>query len=586
LVSSLGLGRAFIVQTALIVNVAVLVALGASALTPVRLLDGAAADLRLAFLAPPAREPVAVAAIDEASIAEMREGDAACACRAPVSEAYLAALLGALEDKGVAAIGIDLVLDEKPNPAGRALLLDALRGAQAPVVILSASDPALVAALPPGVQAASGALGRIDDFDSVLRVHAPLVDGEPSLTASLARAVGVSPPAAPFLVRWRAPRGAAAAIPAYPAHAVAEAPDDWLEGKIVLVGRLETDPAAIRLVEDQHLTPLRLRRHYAAGVTGVEAHAHILSQMLRGDRARAPGAAGTIALMFALAAAGAALGRRPGGLRSALGLAALGLLAYTGALIVVYGAFAYLLPFAAPALAFLAAFVVANRLLAADVERKRRFLEQAFARYLAPDVIADIVRRPERLSLTADRRDVTILSSDLQGFSRLAAAMPPERLGALMNAYFDGLIEILWRHGAMVDKLTGDGVLSVFGAPTPAPDHASRAIACAGALDAFAQRFKAEAPERFGVEVGDTRIGVESGAALVGNFGGRLRFDFTVLGEVVVRAARLEAANKRLGGRVLIGPGTAAAVGGAGLRSIGLVDLPGLPAPVEAFRTG
>lgn len=572
---------------ALIALVSAAVALVVQIWTPLRVLDGAAADLRVAFLAPKAREPIVIAAIDEASIAAMQAtaGADGCACRSPISEAYVASIISNLDRKGVRAIGVDLVLDSSPRPADRAVLQDTLRRIEAPVVLLRGSDEALFAE-GARARAADPALGRIDDFDAVLRVHAPqpAADGTLSLPAALADVAGIEEPTEPFRVRWRTPQGEARAFAVYPAHVLADAPDGWLRDAIVLVGRMETDPEALRLVEDQHLTPMRLRRLYAAGMDGVEGHAHVLAQMLAGDRIRDPGPWGLVLLTLLASVAGVLAGRLRNGWRVGLGAIVVGLGLYASVAIAAYATWALLLPAAGPAIGFVLAFIVANRVLAARLDRERRFLERAFAHYLAPEVISDMVRAPERLALTAERRDISVLATDLQGFSRLATHLPPEMLGRIMNAYFDGMITILWRHGAMIDKLIGDAILAVFGAPAPMPDHARRAVVCARELDAFAQNFQATSQERFGVSVGATRIGVESGEALVGNFGGALRFDYTAFGEVVVRAARLQAANKGTDGRVLIGATAAAQSGDDRLESVGALDLAGLDEKVSAFR--
>lgn len=579
------LERAGAFKLAVIAAAATLIALLAAATTPVRLLDGAAADLRVAFFAPKAGDDVVIIAIDEASVAQMRAeaiAAKACPCRAPISEAYLAGLIAALDERGARGIGVDLLLDDWPDLKARAVLKSTLAKTRAGVVLLKQSGEGLAAA---GLNArlADGSLGQIDDFDAVLRWHRPFAETA-SLPAALAEIGGAAPGKAPVQIRWRAPgAGAASPFPIYPAAALAALPPEWIAGKLVLVGRLETDGGQPGLVEDQHLTPMRLRARYASGMTGVEGHAHVLSQALAGDRIHTPGPLAAGAMAFAMALGGAALGAGRGGWRLGfLGIAG-GLLALALALIGAYAAWQWLAPVAAPALALGFGYLIANRVLAAALEKERAFLTRAFSQYLAPDVVAALVRRPQDLRLAAEKRAISVISTDVAGFSTMTASLAPELLRELMNAYFEGMISVFWRHGAMVDKLMGDGMLAIFGAPGDMPDHAARAIACAEELDAFAERFRADAPSRFSTAFGVTRIGVETGDALVGNFGGRLRFDYTAFGEVVVRAARLQAANKTLGGRILIGAGAAAASGSA-LTPAGEVALAGLSGAALVFR--
>jgi adenylate cyclase len=397
----------------------------------------------------------------------------ACACRTPVSEAYISALLADLDEKGARAIGVDLLLAPSPDPAARAVLKSTVRTRRAPVIGLMQGDVAAA-----GMIVSDATLGQIDDFDSVLRRHDPTPGPRASLPAALAQAIGARAPSAPFPIRWR---DASAGRPfgIYPAAMVAELPPDWIAGAIVLIGRLETDRNQPPLVEDEHLTPLRMTSAYHSGMAGVEAHAHILAQILAGDHVRAPGPLGILALTALAAMIGAWLGQRGGGWRAALSYLAASLAALGAILVALYAGAAILAPFAAPALAVSIAALIANRWLAGRLQAERTFLRRAFAHYLAPDVIDAMVADPGRLNLSAERRDIAVISTDIAGFTALVHDLAPDRLSALMNAYFDGMIAVLWAHGAMVDKMIGDWVLALIGAPQAAPDHAARAIACA-----------------------------------------------------------------------------------------------------------
>jgi len=135
----------------------------------------------------------------------------------------------------------------------------------------------------------------------------------------------------------------------------------------------------------------------------------------------------------------------------------------------------------------------------------------------------------------------------------------------------------------MIDKMTGDGVIVLFGAPVGFADHADRALACAREVDVFAQAYRARMIETLGV-FGQTRIGIASGVGLVGNFGGERRFNYTAYGEVVVIAARLEAANKTFGTRILFSRETQRrATGTQGMAPVGDVKLRGVAQPIAAY---
>lgn len=173
----------------------------------------------------------------------------------------------------------------------------------------------------------------------------------------------------------------------------------------------------------------------------------------------------------------------------------------------------------------------------------------ALARYFSPSLAAVLAAEDRPTALEGQRREVTAIFTDIAGFTALAETLDAPGLGALLNAYLGGLTEIVFAHGGTVTKIMGDATLLLFGAPDAQPDHAARAVACALALDAFAERLRADWHAR-GLSLGATRIGLHSGEALVGDFGGGRHFDYTAYGDTINVAARLEAANKVLGTRL------------------------------------
>ena len=200
-------------------------------------------------------------------------------------------------------------------------------------------------------------------------------------------------------------------------------------------------------------------------------------------------------------------------------------------------------------------------------------------------MVARLEADPARLRLSGERRVCSFLFTDLAGFTALSEALPADALAALLNRYLDGLSAVVLAHEGTLDKFVGDALVAFFGAPAEQPDHADRAVACAAALDRFAEAFR-DAHQAQGV--GATRIGVHTGAAVVGNFGGSDRFQFTAVGDAVNTAARLERANATFGTTVCIGETTRAALirpDAAGrLRPIGRLRLKGKSRPVAAFE--
>lgn len=225
----------------------------------------------------------------------------------------------------------------------------------------------------------------------------------------------------------------------------------------------------------------------------------------------------------------------------------------------------------------------------AVVDRNGRWLKQAFAQYLSPELVDRLARNPQAVSLGGETRDITCLFTDLEGFTRLSEHLAPPDLVLVMNAYLDGLCQVAKANGGTVLKIIGDSVHVIFNAPMDQPDHPARAIACAAAMHAFAKRFQVEQAES-GRTVGRTRIGIATGPAVVGNFGGTTRFDYTAYGDTINIAARLEAANKGLGTLILMTSATAEAAaadvsGGTHLlRPVGDIAVAGKSEPVAAFE--
>jgi class 3 adenylate cyclase len=208
----------------------------------------------------------------------------------------------------------------------------------------------------------------------------------------------------------------------------------------------------------------------------------------------------------------------------------------------------------------------------------KRFIRDAFARFVSPEVVKRLQADPSKLELGGERRALSFIFTDVAGFTTLAEGLPPHELVTLVNRYLDGMSQVVLDHGGTIDKYIGDAVVAFFGAPLDQTDHSARAVACALALDRFAEGFRAAHP-RFGT----TRIGVHEGEAVVGNFGGAARIDYTAMGDTVNTAARLEGANKFFGTRVLVSGPAAAGASGAVLRPVGEVVFKGKSEPVPVF---
>jgi adenylate cyclase len=201
-------------------------------------------------------------------------------------------------------------------------------------------------------------------------------------------------------------------------------------------------------------------------------------------------------------------------------------------------------------------------------EWRARMLRLSFEQHLAPEVVRRIAADPAALRLQGQMREITALFTDIEGFTGMTERAEPVELVALLDAYFDAATRIVTDHGGMIDKIVGDSIHAIYNAPFELADHPNRAVQTALALLTASEQVR-QSPLGQRLQLGRTRIGIETGPAIVGDVGGNRKLDYTAHGNAVNAAARLEAANKDLDSSICIGPGTAAKVDPATLRQIG-----------------
>jgi adenylate cyclase len=221
------------------------------------------------------------------------------------------------------------------------------------------------------------------------------------------------------------------------------------------------------------------------------------------------------------------------------------------------------------------------RYAVADQQKAR--IRRLFSLYLAPGVVEDMIASDRLPQLGGEMREVTVWFSDLANFTALSEGLSPEELVSLMNRYFSAVTDIIEAHGGFVDKYIGDAVVAVFGAPHADPHHAGHAVAAA--LTAQARLAQMNAAGAFGRRSIETRTGINTGLALVGNVGSPRRFNYTVMGDTVNLASRLEGANKALGTRILLsGEAAAQLPPSIVVREVGMIRVKGRRAPVRVFE--
>ncbi|HEY6700912.1 MAG TPA: adenylate/guanylate cyclase domain-containing protein [Pseudolabrys sp.] len=221
-----------------------------------------------------------------------------------------------------------------------------------------------------------------------------------------------------------------------------------------------------------------------------------------------------------------------------------------------------------------------------DARERQATAERAYAslsRYFSPNLAQRLAGDTDAVDLEGQRREIATLFTDIASFTALVETLEPNVLGPLLNEYLSGMTDIVFANDGTVAKIVGDALHILFGAPGEQPDHAARAVACALALDEFAQSF-CERWQKKGIAFGVTRIGVHAGPAIVGNFGGGRFFDYTAYGDTINVASRLETANKQLGTRICVSAGLAEEVKNFRGRPIGDLVLRGRGEVIRAFE--
>ncbi len=217
-------------------------------------------------------------------------------------------------------------------------------------------------------------------------------------------------------------------------------------------------------------------------------------------------------------------------------------------------------------------------------ESEKREIRETFQHYFSPQVMEAILKDPEKLKLGGERREVTILFSDIRSFTSMTESLPPQVLTRLLHEYFSEMTEEVLATDGIVDKYIGDAIMAFWGAPIPQPDQANRAVTTAlnmiRRLKTLQEKWKKEGyPEL------DIGIGINLGVATVGNFGSTKRFDYTVIGDAVNAASRIEGLNKQYKSNIIISESTKRQLTlKLETEDLGEVPVKGKEKPIRIFR--
>jgi adenylate cyclase len=368
------------------------------------------------------------------------------------------------------------------------------------------------------------------------------------------------------------------AAPAFPVVSFVDlvngrVPAETFRSKIVLIGTTYTGSA------DDYWTPTST----IGKMSGVEIQANAIDTILRGEFLYDAPRWLTIALIFGFAiVAGVALMALPILVAALVSLAVL--VGFAIAADVGFDGGGMMLNMIYPPLSlfFTYAAVVGYRVI--FEQGQARALRGVLGQYLSPAVVAEVTRDPEQLKLGGDEREMTVLFSDLRGFTTFSETIDPETLVHLLNEYLTAMSDIIFKYEGTIDKYMGDAIMAFWGAPRHQPDHAS--LACRAALEMVAELEQLNArwadEGRSPLAMG---IGINTGTMKVGNMGSSSRFDYTVLGDSVNLGSRLEGLNKEYGTTLIVSKATLDQTDGSfQVRFLDLVAVKGKREPVDVFE--
>ena len=532
--------------------------------------------------------------------------------RSPLPRDVIASALRYLDDMNPKAIGIDILFDQ-PQEADLELI-EALRAMKTPVSVAYANTetneddiqaqqqdyleaflaqlegsqahpssirldaafgatrvwPSLEEGLPPVlgrsmVGDAGGPIERFETYEGAIEYRRSLYEDQserglgedPQVSAPLFSAIDISlfidpdPAILPFLA-------------------------EQIEGKYVLIGGdiVDYDRKEVTFTSIDGEEP-----------AGIYVHAEMIAQILDGNALQPISnlVKWAMAVLVAITAVLVALLEWPARRLVPLLVVLFGI--FVGAPIVLHvnDVDTYGLPAVGWLVAWVLAFTAMTTVARASGAKQRSFAQSALGKYIPRDIARAIIDKPELLSLGGEKRSIYVLFSDLEGFTKMSHAIEPEMVAKLLNRYLEMLSQVVLDHGGVIDKFVGDAVVAFWGAPIARSDDAERAARAGYAIwqagEAFRREVAAMDPDL--PKIGKTRVGLHYGEAVIGNFGGDTRIQYTALGDSMNTAARREAANKPLQSSVMASREFAEQSGLDWWRDMGRIALRGRASPVE-----
>jgi adenylate cyclase len=340
-----------------------------------------------------------------------------------------------------------------------------------------------------------------------------------------------------MLINYRGPDGT---FPRYSVSDIVErgTPAGAFRDKIVLIG------ATAIGIYDLRVTP------FSNNMAGIEKHASVVDNILRGDFLHRT-ETGVLPLIFLFALTlGVMLPRLGAGAGAALFLSLFA--AYLGFVYNLFVSKGIWFNLVYPAFALFFGYMSQTAYRFFTEERRARDIRKMFSSYVSKRIVDELIRDPSKAKLGGDRKEITVLFSDIRGFTSFSEKHQPEEVVSLLNEYLGAMTEIVFEHEGTLDKFVGDAIMALWGAPVGQPDHAERAARCALAMISRLKQLQAKwaAEGRYVIDIG---IGINTGEMVVGNMGAEgKKMDYTVIGDNVNLGARLEGLTRKYNNHIII----------------------------------
>jgi adenylate cyclase len=372
-----------------------------------------------------------------------------------------------------------------------------------------------------------------------------------------------------MLINYRGPNNT------FPLYSISDildrvTPAGTFKDKIVLIG------ATAIGIYDLRVTP------FSPNMAGIEKHASVVDNILHGDFIRRTEASVTLLIFFFAILLGVLIPRL--GAKAGAALFVVLFAGYVGTVYYLFAAKGIWFNLVYPASALFFGYTSQTAYRFFTEERRARDIRKMFSSYVSKRIVDELIRDPSKAKLGGDRKEITVLFSDIRGFTSFSEKHEPEEVVSLLNEYLGAMTEIVFQYEGTLDKFVGDAIVAYWGAPVGQPDHAERACRCALAMITRLKELQAKWAAE-GKHVLDIGIGINTGGMVVGNMGAPgKKMDYTVIGDNVNLGARLESLTRQYNNHIIISEYTYAKVEDiVAVNELGSVTVKGKQLPVIVY---